>query len=280
MGAGVRTWCAVALVALALVGCSSSGTSLDTVPPLDTTAPTAAPTSGSTAAPTTVAATAPATSPAPATVVTDPTTTVASSATADVATTVVDDGVARLSDDGPWTLVDSAPGVTTPGLIYELMPKLWVFLPTEELPDDDSSLFVPSPEDIPIIEAYLRATATYFRAVSHRPIDLGDPGWTQDYADGGERYRAALGPRRDAGEALDLDSGVVTRPFVVGDERTETQAVVFDCELDGAVWRHDDGSLAAGSTLGVVRHGVVATLAFEAGRWIVDRVADQDDACV
>ena len=70
-----------------------------------------------------------------------------------------------LSADGPWTLVDSAPGVTTPGLVYELMPGLWVYLPVvEDIPNGIT--WTLNEEDRPIIEAYLQARLVYYLAVT------------------------------------------------------------------------------------------------------------------
>ena len=185
--------------------------------------------------------------------------------------TVVPGGVVGLSADGPWRLVDSAPGVNSPGLVYELMPKLWVFLPTEES-KDDGTLFVPSPNDIPIIEAYLQAMLVYFRASSSRPINLEDPGWKDHFGDGGQSYLRFLTPKKANGEYVDLDIGVVLRPRVIGDGQTAAGAVVFDCVLDGSVFRGSDGSLAEGSTPGVTRAGLASPIRLTGARWLADYV--------
>jgi hypothetical protein len=175
--------------------------------------------------------------------------------------------------------VDSAPGVTTPGLVYELMPKLWAFLPTEES-DDDGNLYVPSPADIPIIEAYLQAVLVYYRAITVRPIDLESPGWKRYFVDGGQSYFDVLRPRRDGGQVADLDAGTVLRPRVLGEARTEATAIVFDCALDGGVFLLPDGSLAPGSTRGVSPVGTAAPMTVGGnGEWITEYIVRQAEAC-
>ena len=209
------------------------------------------------------------------------------SSTTEPATTVVDttapagslpEGDIGLSPDGPWRLVDSAPGITTPGLVYELMPKLWVYLPVEE-DIEQGILWTLTEEDLPIIEAYLQARLVFFRVTQTNPFDLDDPGWAEWYTDAGESYRRVLGERSERGEVFDRDVGVVLRPTVIGDMRTDTQAVVFDCMLDGGVWRLPDGSLGEGSNVGVGASGVSSVVDLQAGRWRIEGLARQVEAC-
>ncbi len=295
----------VAITAVVAAGCSDGGNSVAPLPSESGTFPAAQSTAAdtvivsTTATPATTPVTAPVTTaaswgvdstPATATDSSDPagpadsaTSTSETSTTSEDSTmapsTVVPGGVVGLSADGPWRLVDSAPGVNSPGLVYELMPKLWVFLPTEES-KDDGTLFVPSPNDIPIIEAYLQAMLVYFRASSSRPIDLADPGWKDHFGDGGESYLRFLTPKEADDEYVDLDIGVVLRPRVIGDGRTDFTAVVFDCVLDGSVFRRSDESLAVGSTQGVIRTGLASPITLGDSGWLVDFVTNQEDACV
>lgn len=273
------TWTLVAGVAAAsLVACSDGGSAdVATLPAVSTTA--AAP--GSSEAPTeptdgevvtTVAVTDAAASTEP------PDSTVATTSEPAAPTTVLPEGAVGLSADGPWRLVDSAPGVESPGLVYELMPKLWAFIPTEPSPDD-GNLFVPQPQDIPIIEAYLQAMIVYFRAATQNPIDLEDPGWAEYFGDGGAGYRDVLEPKQAQGQYVDLDLGVVLRPHVIGEQRTDSHAIVFDCVLDGAVFRLVDGSLADGSVLGVVHQGLGAPIRFLTDGWQAEHVGVQAEAC-
>jgi hypothetical protein len=187
-------------------------------------------------------------------------------------------GALGLSPDGPWRQVDSAPGITTPGLVYELMPKLWVYLPvTEDVANGITWTF--NETDRPLIEAYLHAQRTYYEAISSNPMDLEGSDWQLYFADGGSTYRASLEARQRDGQFADLDAGVVLRPQVLGDQRTDLEGVVLDCVLDGGVFRMPDGSLAEGSTFGVVPYGVGMRVAVRDDRWIVTQVGSQDDAC-
>jgi len=248
-----------AVLTIALVGCSGNGRA-------DGTLPTAPPT---TASPVT-------TSVATTTTVLPSTTVAATSTVAPAATTVVA-GVG-LSTDGPWRLVDSAPGVTTPGLVYELMPKLWAFIQLEET-DTSTYPWTLNDADRPIIEAYLQAQLTYYQAATSDPIDFSQPGWTQFYAVGGSGRFEPLQQRRLEGENVDLDLGVVYQPWLLGDERTNTTAIVADCVLDGSVFRVPDGSLSEGSTLGVGRHGRAARLRLIDGSWKVVQEGPFNGGC-
>jgi hypothetical protein len=240
---------------IVLAACGGGGESdLATIPP------TAAP---SAAVDTTV------TEPAPA-----------SSSSTSVATTVSVTTVAGaigLSPDGPWRLVDSAPGITTPGLVYELMPKLWVYLPVTEDIANGITWTLNEP-DRPLIEAYLQARLVFFRVTETNPFDLADPGWAEWYTDGGASYDGVLSERSSRGEVFDRDVGVVLRPVVLGEGRTDSEGIVFDCMLDGGVWRLPDGSLGADSTPGVAPNGVAAKVSLS-DHWAINGLATQPEAC-
>ncbi|MCY7299636.1 MAG: hypothetical protein LH616_10540 [Ilumatobacteraceae bacterium] len=247
------------VLTIALVGCSGNGRAdgmLPTAPP--TTAPTVT------------------TSVATTTTVLPSTTVAATSTVAPAATTVVA-GVG-LSPDGPWRLVDSAPGVTTPGLVYELMPKLWAFIQLEET-DTSTYPWTLNDADQPIIEAYLQAQLTYYQAATSDPIDFNQPGWTQFYDVGGSGRFEPLKQRRLDGQVADLDVGVVFQPWLLGDERTDTYAIVADCVLDGGVFRMPDGSLAEGSTAGVARVGKAARMEVIDEQWKVVAEGSFDGGC-
>jgi len=246
---------------IALVGCSGGERA-------DGTLPTAPPTTVAVTTTTVVATT---------TVAASTTVTVTSTEAPAPATTAVAAGVG-LSADGPWRLVDSAPGVTTPGLVYELIPKLWAFIQLEET-DTSTYPWTLNDTDRPIIEAYLQAQLTYFQAATSDPPDFSQPGWTEFYAVGGSGRLEPLKKRRLAGQVADLDIGVVSQPWLLGDERTDTYAIVADCVLDGGVFRMPDGSLAEGSTLGVTRVGKAARMEFIDGQWKVVAEGSFDGGC-
>ncbi len=243
-----------ALLAAACTGDGSSAlTTLDSLPPTTVVPPTTAAAATSTTAHTT-------TTGAPA-------------------TSTVPNDVVGLSPDGPWRLVDSAPGVEAPGLVYELMPGLWVWLPVEESEEWGISWTL-TEEDRPIIEAYLQARLVFFQATAAHPIDLEGPGWAEAYVDGVDRYRSVLTRHLDLQEFLDLSGGVVLRPQVIGDLRADGQAVVWDCMLDGSVWRLPNGDLGSDSILGIVPNGLEAVIVNDiSGTWKAQQVSNQEAAC-
>ena len=187
-------------------------------------------------------------------------------------------GAIELSADGPWRRVDSAPGITQPGLVYELMPGLWVWLPTEEdIPNGIT--WVLNEADLPIIEAYLQARLVFYAATTARPMDLHSPLWSAHYVDGGDAFRQVLSPRDAEGQVFSFDAGIVLRPIVLGEQRTDEFAIVFDCMLDGSTWRLPDGKVAAGSTPGISDNGLAATLILSDDAWLADQVSSQPEAC-
>lgn len=256
---------AASLCGVALTGCSSGDgegavPTLPTAPPAPTVPPptaSAPAATSSTAGPTLPETTAPA---APTTV--------------PMAVPVV-----GLSPDGPWRLVDSAPGVAAPGLVYELMPKLWAVIQVEET-DESTYPWTLNEADRPIIEAYLQAQLTYYTAITSNPMDLDLPGWTEFYADGGAIYRDFLLPFRAEGQVADLDLGVVLRPQVIGDERSAETAIVADCLLDGAVFKLPNGSIAEGSVQGVEERARASRLVVMNGAWTVDKQSGIPGGCL
>lgn len=188
-------------------------------------------------------------------------------------------GALGLSPDGPWRLVDSAPGVEGVGLVYELMPKLWVFLPTE-VDLERGYLWTFNEQDRPIIEAYLLANLTLYRSIGSIPAQLDDPDfskyYTQDLLD---RILPDYQSRSDQGTYTDLDLGVVLQPRVIEDDRTETYAIILDCSLDGAVRRNADGSYAAGATPGVIVTGYANAMVLQDGSWKIQGYNEDVGAC-
>ena len=254
---------AAIVLIFALVGCSrsdSSNATLPTPPPTPAGVTTLVAATSTNAATTTVAST----------------TSVAQTSTTAPATTTVPTEIG-LSANGPWHLVDSAPGVTAPGLVYELMPKLWAFIQLEET-QTSSYPWTLNEADRPIIEAYLQAQLTYYQAITSNPIDLDLPGWTQFYV-GESAELTSLRERKSQGQVTDMDMGVVLSPQVLSDERSDTYAIVADCILDGAVSRMPDGSLAPRSSVGVTSLGWGARLQLTDGSWRVVAIGTIESAC-
>jgi hypothetical protein len=159
------------------------------------------------------------------------------------------------------------------------MPKLWVYLPTkEDIPN--GIIWTLRAPDVPIIEAYLHARLVYFQAITANPIDVSSPDWQKWYADGGTSMRKAMKPAIDGGWSVDLAMGVVLRPEVIGDGRDGSNAVVFDCALDGSVYRLPSGEIAPGSTAGIGKQGFASRLVRHSSQWKVAQVGVQPEACV
>ena len=183
-----------------------------------------------------------------------------------------------LSPDGPWRRVETAPGVRTPGLVYELVPSMWVWLPVQE--DVRHGItWTFNRDDRPVIEAYLQARLTIVRSASALPIDYSDPGWARWFLDGGAAFRRILQVREREGERYSLDRGVVLRPVVYGEERTADTAVVVDCTLDGGLWLRPDGTPGEGTSRGIAPVGIATRVRRVAGEWRIEHLAPQPEAC-
>ena len=183
----------------------------------------------------------------------------------------------QLSTDGPWRRVDSAPGITTPGLFYELMPKLWAYLPLEMDLEHGIAWTLHNPDDIPVIEGYLRAQVTFFQATVQRPMDLSEAFWSPTFDD--PATLRWLEVERRKGRNIDLDLGVVLRPEVIGDERTETTAFLYDCTLDGSVFREADGTVAPNSHHRIAASGLGFRMRLRGGTWKAIQMGGQPEAC-
>jgi hypothetical protein len=181
----------------------------------------------------------------------------------------------RLSD-GLGTPVTDAPSVRTRGDTRRLLDEgLYVHLAWEPDPAD-ASVFTPLPDDVPILEAYTNAQIAYYRAA----LGLAPPDDTmldRFLVDGSTRFAAAFAARAAAGLTLQLGSGVVLRPYVLGDQRTATSAVVLDCYL------HDEQEVPVGAQAlpGPMRtYGLVATMVLVDGRWKIDRTGTEPGVCL
>ena len=259
----------IGLVAFTATGCTGGTAS---VPPITfSTAPSVASDS-----PTTPTTDAPATTSAPTTLAT--TSSVAAPAT--LITLLAPTSNPPLT--GPMfspdlgTKVDSAPGVTTRGDTRKLLDEgLWAHIPWEIDPNDLSQLSV-NPEDVPIIEAWVRDNVVYYRAAMGLTT-IDDPDFAKYEVAAGRGLETAFDDRKRRGVVLSLGSGAVLRPYVLGDNRTETTAVIFDCELD------DEQEIPIGGapTLHPMhRDGQYATMVKVDGQWKVDKSGLMPSACM
>jgi hypothetical protein len=239
-----------------------------------------------TAAPTTAAAvTAPATTEAstttapmaaPATTVAP--TTVAPTTVAPTTTLPVTTGIVLPPDLGH--LVASAPGVSTPGDIWQLAPKLWLFLPSESA--GDPNLTPPKPEDAEILIAYARMSKVLNLAASQRPIDYDTDAVRDVYtAEGFAGRRVPIDTHSAQGRYMELGNGIVFRPRVLSEPRSEREGLVFDCTLDWSYWADIvSGEPVAGELPGPKKIGIFATVPRLADRgWVVDLDGPEELAC-
>lgn len=249
----------VVCLALTLVACSDPGSTLETVPP--TTSSGAA---GTTTTATTVADTTPGG--------TDAAVTTAATTEPVTATTLA-------LTEGPWTVVTSIPEVTEPGLYYELsLPGLYAYFPTK-ISEDDQVFWTMNDADRPVIEAYLHAQLTINQSMLTRPMDFTLAGWDQYFADGGASLIEIMQPRSDDDLALNVDLGIVLRPWVIDDGRTETTATVVDCVQNGSVLQRSDGSFGPSSSPGWGVNAYAAEMVLTDGQWQVKNLSYWDDAC-
>ena len=260
---------AVAALAFTLLACSDPGQSLDTIAPT-VTAATAATT---TAAPPT---TTTATTKAPSTTADEG---VDGSTTVLLPSTAVPTATTLALANGPWTVVDSIPEVTEPGLYYELsLPGLYAYFPTKVSPDD-RVFWTMNEADRPIIEAYLNAQLTINQSMLTRPMDFNLAGWNLYFEDGGAGLKEVLEPRSADGLALNVDLGIVMRPWVIDDGRTETEANVIDCVNNGAILQRTDGSLSPTSSRGWITNDYAASMVLIDGSWKMRFLGTWEDAC-
>jgi hypothetical protein len=173
--------------------------------------------------------------------------------------------------------VASAPGVNTPGDTRQLLPEgLYVHIAWTADPADPS-VFTVQPDDIPILEAYANAVRTFYSAILST-VSTEDPGFEEFYLDAGAKFDEAFADRRGAGEIGDLGQGVVLRPYVLSDQTTATSAVILDCVLDGSAYVQMSGDPVVSRP--IEPNGQLATMALVNGRWVLDKAATENRACM
>jgi hypothetical protein len=175
-------------------------------------------------------------------------------------------------------LVPSAPGVSTPGDIWQLAPKLWLFLPSDSA--GDPHLTAPRPEDAEILIAYARKQKALHLASAPFPMELDSPEVRATYTERGADERIeALEPWRDA--RLELADGMVFRPRVASEPRTADTALVLDCYLDSTYFADPaTGAALPGEQAGFRTSAVFASLVRTSGAWLVDDDGPEELSCV
>ena len=182
--------------------------------------------------------------------------------------------------EGIGTKVDSAPGVSTPGDIRLLLPKVWAFVPSVPAPNDNH-VQPPLPEDLPIITAYLEAQTSAFELLAIRPTPTkASPRAIAAHSAAAlSALESDLQKHASAGEYYDLAEGIVLRPVVIATPRSDAEAFIFDCQLDSSGWRKADGTLAAGEVAGSKRFSQIARMTRVNDRWFTDAVSVDERVC-
>lgn len=173
--------------------------------------------------------------------------------------------------------VDSAPGVRTRGDTRRLLDEgVYVHIAWEPDPTD-ASVFTVQPDDIAILEAYAMAQATYYRAAMGQ-ITTDHPDFDKYIVGGGRGLNNALEDRRRRGKVLSVGSGVLLRPYVLGDNRTDKSAIILDCTLHN----EQEIDLAGGNPVLADLHpqGQFAVMAKTDEGWKVERVGLEPGACL
>lgn len=192
-------------------------------------------------------------------------------------------GIATLRTDGPWHRISGSSHIATAGLFYELIPGVVAHLPV--VTDVARGVrWILGADDVAVIEAYLSARLVFYRSASVDPVEIDDPGWARWYAgSGGDWYRQLLIDRRSEGRFLDIDPelgrDVLLRPEVLGDERSATHALVFDCVIDGSRFV-DEGAPSPTRPSAPDIVGIAARLDLIDGGWRVSEIGSTELACL
>ena len=251
-----RRTIAAALIAAALLagGCSSSNSQPNpTVEPRETT-----------------------TQPLP-TIPGDTTTSAATTTTVAVSTTSSSTTTTPTTSTAETTTLPETASLTT------LIPH--AALPLD--PNDINNQRTITPEQQPIIDAYLAAIQADNVTASRWPLDprsellVASPASARAL----EQVQKGYSKRTAMNQVLDLSGGITYRPYVVETD-DPNKVIVYDCQIDATVWRdHDTGAKAAADAnfpnAGPpgVQWGAGAEMVKSDGRWLLDQGFSDPLAC-
>lgn len=265
------------------VACSGDAASDATAPPpIRSTGTSAEPRSSSTSASNT-------TSSVPAT--SGPTrSTMESTGIATTTTDAVDPGttppepglLVDVPGDGAAALPAAAAAIDVPGEVYELIPGLFLFVPTADSATDPN-VEPPLPEHRLIIEAYARAMAADYALITQNPIPGLSPevDWNPSRTDNWDvEYASVVEPSLQAGLHLDLRDGDLLRPIVLADPSTETVAFIADCSLVLSDWvSNTTGDTAPGEPAGLEVVPWIVEMRLADGEWQLYRRSGDPRGC-
>jgi hypothetical protein len=253
------------VVATMLVsGCSDAEEpNYATVPPIDTT-PLTTETRSSTSTSSTVSVT---------------------SSSSSVSTTVA--GPVRLTPEDLGPLVEPArlegvPGMPVPGEVVELLPMVWMYLPSV-FDQSDPSVIPPAPEHADVLAAYARARAAVVAQLTQPPVAAEpSPAVQATHADGGAAVRVESFDKRSAeGTYAAFPDGrpTVYRPYVV--QLSSTEALIYDCSIEGGRLVDANGNNVSNTDiLGLPPYGFSTEMVKVDGVWLVETKGfKQEAAC-
>jgi hypothetical protein len=260
---------ATSLLAITACGGSTDSAPEDTAPPLTSARATTVDSTDSTITSTSTTTSTTSTS-------TSTTTTLAVAAPE----TIAGNGDGFLSADLGPRLV-SVPGVNSPGELIEIFDNVVMFIPSEPDPNDNN-VYPPLPEDKEILIAYAKAEAAVYEQTVQNPVPIEPSQRMQSaYLDGGEQYRPVFEQLNRDGQHLDFQFGIdLSRPVVIADPRSDTQAFVFSCGLVASVLVNADGSIVEGEVPNDRQPIVTEVVKQDDGTWIANRVQEDERACI
>jgi hypothetical protein len=198
----------------------------------------------------------------------------------------------------PTTVLNPPPSITNPTTstataaslppVPTLVPQVPAELVQPEVldPNNPNNSRPVLPEQVPVLEAYLRAIQAATLVSSTWPIDpsapvlLGAPFTPEALARAQQGNQEAL----DSNEVLDVSQGVTFRPYVVGP--VGETATVLDCELAGHYWKKaDTGDLRPPDEIWpagpghIVEVGLRVHLVLRDGQWLWDSSQIDPAAC-
>ena len=267
MGLNVRALCTIAAITALASSCSTKSSKAEptTSAPPSSVVTTTAPVTLASAPPTTPAASSTTARTVTVPVAPPPSTTPTLAAATTVATTFAV-GTASVVKVGEQWVVRLGPIPTVP-------------LPSSTAPNPNV-MHIVRPEDAPILEAYVRYITAINAAVAHPDADLPTLFEKVVTKTKFASVVASVGKRRAAGEILNVEHGLTVRPYVLGEPRTDAEATVYDCQLDGSYFVGADGQPLPGEQTGIRQYGNSARVVKVDGVWVVDETAQSGSACL
>lgn len=167
--------------------------------------------------------------------------------------------------------------MTKPGLVYLLMPGVWVWLPTvEDIPNGIT--WVLNEEDLPVIEAYLQARLVFYQSISASPMDFTLAGWDTYYVDGDARLKAISRHTATTGSSPTYQlASYCGRRLRATIARTRPPS----CWIASSMAPFSVMQLATSAKeapAAIVVQGLAASLKLSSARWQVDRITEDGGA--